>query len=170
MVLLAEFTVLRPDPGLIIWATLIFLLFWGIMAKYAFGPIRDALKKREADIQNALDQAAMAKEEMANLKAENEKILAEARAERSQILKEAKETKDAIVNEAKNKAKEEAKRIVVSAKNEIENQKKAAISELKNMTGQLAVSIAEKVLKQELKDGNTQSQLINSLIDDIKLN
>ena len=170
MTFLGNFTVLQPDPGLIIWATVIFLLFWGIMAKYAFGPIKDALKKREHDIQTALDEASKAREEMANLKAENDKILTEARAERSQILKEAKESRDAIVNEAKDKAKEEAKRIVTSAKTEIENQKKAAMTELKNMTGQMAVSIAEKVLNQNLNKDGAQDKYINSLIDEIKLN
>ena len=170
IIFLADFNVIKPDFGLLFWTTLIFGLFWFLIGRFAFGPIKDALKKRESDIQTALDEASKAREEMANLKAENDKILTEARAERSQILKEAKESRDAIVNEAKDKAKEEAKRIVTSAKNEIENQKKSAMAELKNMTGQMAISIAEKVLNQKLEKDGAQDQLINSLIDDIKLN
>ncbi len=170
LVLLADFNVIKPDFGLLFWTTVIFGLFWFLVGRFAFGPIRESLQKRESDIQDALDQAAKAREEMANMKAENEKILAEARAERSQILKEAKESRDAIVNEARDKAKDEAKRIVTNAKSEIENQKKAAMTELKNMTGQMALQIAEKVIKKDLGNDGEQDRLINNLIDDIKLN
>ena len=68
MFLLLDFTPFQPSPGLALWGLLIFLLFWGIMAKVAFGPIANALQTRENDIQNALDSAKSAKEEMANLK------------------------------------------------------------------------------------------------------
>lgn len=167
---LSDFNVIKPDFGLIFWTTIIFGLFWLLVGKFAFGPIKEALRKREGDIQDAIDQAAKAREEMANLKAENEKILAEARAERSQILKDAKEAGAATVEDAKNKAKEEAQRIVNNAKNEIENQKKAAVAELKNMTGQMAITIAEKVLSKELDKSGEQEKLVNTLIDEIKLN
>lgn len=170
MIFLGDFSPIKPDFGLLFWTSVIFLIFWFLIAKFAFGPIRDALKKRQADIQDALDESVKARQEMANMKAENENILTEARTERSKILKEAKAAGDAMVNESKTKAKEEAKRIVASAKNEIENQKKAAMTELKNMTGQMALTIAEKVLQKELNKSGEQDNLINSLIDDIKLN
>ena len=92
---LADFSVIRPDPGLILWTSVIFILVWGILGRMAFRPIQDALKKRESDIQNSLDEAKRAREDMANLKAENEQLLIEAREERAKILKEAKEAKEA---------------------------------------------------------------------------
>ena len=78
MINLLTFTPFQPTPGLAIWSLVIFVIFWYIMAKYALKPIAGALAKREEDIQSALDQAKIAKEEMANMKAENEKLLAEA--------------------------------------------------------------------------------------------
>ncbi|MEI4920525.1 hypothetical protein Q8G81_33735, partial [Klebsiella pneumoniae] len=86
-----------------------------LMSRFAFNPIAESLKKREMDIQNSLDEAKKAREEMANLQAENEKLLAQAREERSQILKEAKEAKDEIIAEAKERANTEYKRKVESA-------------------------------------------------------
>lgn len=170
MVFLLEFSPIRPDYGLILWTTVIFCLFWFVMAKYAFGPIAKALKSREDDIQNSLDEAKRAKEEMANLKAENEKILAEARQERSQILKEAKDIKNAMIKEAKDKAKEEAQRIVTSAKQEIENEKKAALVEVKNQVGMMATDVAEKILKKELSNQSDHEEFVNKLVGEIKLN
>ncbi len=161
---------LQPDPGLILWTSIIFLLFWFIVGKAAFKPIAQALKKREQDIQNSLDEAKKAREEMANLKAENEELLAQAREERAKILREAKEVKDNIISEAKTKAKEEAKKIVSDAKEQIENQKMAAMIDIKNQVGNMALEIAEKVLKQKLQGDNDQEKYVNTLVDEIKLN
>ena len=134
-----------------------------------FGPIKEALKKREMDIQNSLDEAKKAKEEMANLKAENEELLQKAREERSAILKEAKEAKDNIINEARGKAKEDAKRIMDDAIREIGNQKKAAVTEVKNQAGLMAIEIAEKLVKRELKGNAEHESFVSDLVSEINL-
>lgn len=170
MIALLNFTPFQPSPGLAIWSLLIFVLFWYIMSKVAFKPIAEALSKREEDIQKAIDQAKIAREEMSNLKAENDKLLAEAREERAKILQEAKEMKSAILAEAKLKAKDEAAKIVQNAMQEIDNHKKAAMIEVKNEIGNLAIEIAEKVLQKELKDQADQEAYVNGLVKDMNLN
>jgi F-type H+-transporting ATPase subunit b len=167
---LADFSVIKPDPGLVFWTSLVFILVWGILGRMAFGPIQKALKKRESDIQSSLDEARKAREEMGNLKAENEELIRKAQEERANILKEAKEAKEAIVSEAKEKAKEEAQKIVSSAKAEIEQQRLAAIMDLKNQVGVMAIEIAEKVLRKELQGNTEQEAFVNTLVDEIKLN
>lgn len=170
VIFLADFSVIKPDFGLIFWTTIIFLLFWGIIGKYAFGPIARALKTREQDIQNALDEAKKAREEMAGLKSENDKLLQQAREERAELLKEAKETKNQIISEARNKAKEEASKIVSDARVEIENQKKAALTEVKNQVGLIALEMAEKVIRRELKGNAEQESYVNELAGKMNLN
>ncbi|GAB4254001.1 MAG: F0F1 ATP synthase subunit B [Saprospiraceae bacterium] len=170
MIFLIDLSVLKPDVGLIAWTILIFALFWGLMAKFAFRPIINALKKRESDIQNSLDEAKRVREEMAKMKAENEELLAQAREERAKILKEAKEAGDRIVAEAKDKAKEEAKKIVTNAKEQIENQKMAAIVDLKNQVGKFSLEIAEKVIRKQLEGDKQQQAFVEELVKDLKLN
>ena len=170
MFLLLDFLPFQPSPGLAIWSILIFLIFWAIMAKVAFKPIALALETRENDIQDALDSAKTAKEEMSNLKAENEKLLVVAREERSKMLKEAKDTKNQIIAEAKDTAKGEASRIMTQANQDIQNQKKAAMMEVKNEVGAIALSIAEKVIKKELAGNAEQESFVNALVKDINLN
>ncbi len=170
MFFLADFNVIRPDFGLLFWTSLIFILFWLLIGKFAFKPIAQALRKREDDIQGALDEAKAAREEMANLKAENEKILVQAREERASILKEAKEAKTQMISEAKEGAKVEANKILNSAKAEIENQKKQALSDIKNQVGIMALDIAEKVIKKDLKSDSNQQSFVESLVNDIKMN
>ncbi len=170
MILLADFSVIKPDPGLLFWTTVIFLLFWFLMSKFALKPIAEALKKREMDIQDSLDQAKQARAEMANLKSENERVLAEAREERSQILKDAKEAADKYTAEMKERASAEYRRKVESAMQDIENQKLAAMVDLKNKSGQIALEIASKILQKELGTNPDQVAFAKKLVDDIKLN
>lgn len=170
MLFLADFNVLKPEPGLLVWTTLIFGIFWFLMSRFAFKPIGEALKKRENDIQASLDEAKKAREEMSHLQAQNEKLLAEAREERAQILKEAKDAKDSIISEAKERANNEYKRKVESAIQDIENQKMAALIDLKNQAGLMAIDIAEKVLRRELSNKSDQEAYAKSLADQIKLN
>ena len=170
MFFIADFNVIRPDFGLFFWAIVIFAIFWFFIGKFAFRPIADALQKRENDIQDALDQAKKAKEEMEKLQADNEMLLQEAREERAKILKEAKDAKESIIREAKEQAKGEANKMILNAKMEIDNQKNAAIAEVKSQLGSMALEIASKVLKKELSDSKEQVSYVDKLVDDLNMN
>lgn len=170
VVLASKFWPILPEPGLIFWTILIFFLFWMMMSRMAFKPISEAIRKRNGDIDDALKAAEQAKSEMANLKSENDKLLAEASAERSRMLKEAKEIGEQTIEDAKVKARAEAQRIIDNARQEIENQKASAMKEVKNQAGTLALEIAEKVIRKELKGSSEHTSLVNDLVNDIKLN
>ena len=136
----------------------------------AWTPILNNVDARNKSIEEALEAAKNARDEMSNLKADNDRIIKEARAERDEMLKEARELKANIISEAKNAAKDEADKMIASAKVVIENEKAGAISELKNTVGSLSVDIAEKVLRAELKDVDKQNAFIAEMLKDIKLN
>ena len=107
---------ITPSVGLIFWTAVVFIILLVLLRSLAWKPILSAVKDREQSIQDALDAAKKAKEEMALLNAQNEKILKEARAERDAILKEAREMKENIINEAKNSASVEANKLIENAK------------------------------------------------------
>jgi len=170
MLILADFTVMKPDPGLVFWTFLIFLLVWIILGRVAFKPIQKALKQRENDIQSSLDEAKRARDEMAQLQSQNEQLLKEAQVERAKILREAKDTKEAIIKEAKEAAREEAKKIVADAKAQINNMRMETMTNIRNEVGTMAVDIAEKVLRSKLQGDKEQEKLVNQLVDEIKFN
>lgn len=169
MFVLAEFNVLRPEPGLFFWSVLFFLIFWFLMAKFAFKPIANALIKRENHIQDALLDASKAKEELRRIQEENAKMMEEARTERAKLIKEAKDQSNKMVDAAKDKAKVEASKILAQANVEIENQKKAALHDVKNQVTALALEVSERVMQKNLSDDKEQVRLINELVDDIHL-
>lgn len=156
--------------SLLFWSTIIFLILFFLLAKFAWKPILSAVKQREDSINNALEAAEEARKQMANLKADNERLLAEARAERDAMLKEAKELKDRIVAEAKDEAQKEGQKIIEQAKQAIESEKKVAVAQLKDKVASLSLEIAQKVMKNELADPKKQTDLINEYLKSATLN
>ena len=159
-----------PDIGLIFWTTISFAILYFILAKFAWKPILGAVTEREKSIKDALSAAEKAKEEMANLKADNEKILNEAKLQRESLLKEAREIKSKIIADAEIEATEKANKLVESAKTAIENEKSAAMKQLKNTVVDLSLDIAEKLLSKELADKSKQVENIQDILDKTKLN
>jgi len=86
------------------------------------------------------------------------------------LMKEARETRDRIVSEAKDLAKTEANKILVDAQQQIQQQKMAAMAEVKNEIGNLAVEVAEKILRTQLSAADAQNNYADMLAQDIKLN
>ncbi|TKC12200.1 F0F1 ATP synthase subunit B [Pedobacter polaris] len=161
---------LVPEFGLVILQTIAFLLLMFLLAKFAWKPVLAAIKEREQSIDDALNKAELAKQEMARLTSQNEELMKQARADRDEILKEAKILKDSIVNEAKTSAQTEGAKLIEKARIEIENQKKAALAELKGQVSTLSLDIAERVLRSQLDDKAKQQDLVNNLLKDVELN
>lgn len=161
---------LTSPESLIFWTTIIFIVFFILLAKFAWKPILGAVKSREESINNALASAEAARREMENLTADNERILKEARAERDAVLKEAREMKEQIIADSKNEAQEQSQKLIAQAKAAIESEKNAAMAELKAQVSTLSLSIAEKLLKEELSNKESQTKLVEKMLGDVKLN
>jgi F-type H+-transporting ATPase subunit b len=156
--------------GLFFWQSLIFIGLIFLLKKFAWKPILDSVNEREEGIKNALLSAENAKKEMQNLKSDNEKLLADARAQRDAMLKEAKEIKDKTIADAKQEAQVEAGKMIEQAKAAITSEKNAAMAELKNQVSSLSIEIAEKVLRDELSNKESQTKLVEKMLGDAKLN
>ena len=160
----------QPGLGLIFWMTIAFGLLLWILGKFAWKPIMKGLKEREESIDEALNQANKAREEMKELKFSNEQLLKEAKEERDNILRDARHVRDSLIEEAKDKANAEANRIVENAKASIENEKMAALTDIKNQLAELSIEIAEKIIRAELAEKGKHKELIDRMINEVKQN
>jgi len=158
------------SPGLFIVQTVLLLLLIFLMVKFAWKPILNSLNEREEGIKDALDAAEKARKEMESLKADNDKMKHEARLERDAMLKEAQAMKKKIIAEASEEAEKKAEEIITKAQTAIQNEKKVAINELRLQVAKYSVEIAEKVLEHELSDKKKQMKLVDTLVEDVKLN
>lgn len=161
---------LTPGTGLIIWQTIIFLILLFLLSKLAWKPIMQSLKIREESIQEALDSAVAAREEMSKLKSENEKLLEEARVERDKILKEAREVATSIKEEAESDASAKADKIVEDARDAIRTEKEAAMADVRAQVANLALEVSEKLLREKLSDDKSQQALVEKYVKELNVN
>ena len=161
---------LTSPESLIFWTTIIFVVFFMLLRKLAWKPILTAVKGREDSINNALLSAENAKKEMMALKSDNQKLLDDARAERDAMIKEATAIKDKMIADAKSEAQTQGAKMIEQAKATIESEKNNAVAEIKNQVSSLSLEIAEKLLKEELSNKESQTKLVEKMLADVKLN
>lgn len=159
-----------PGIGLIFWQTVTFLLVLFVLSKFVWRPIMGALKAREGSIEDALQAAELAREEMEKLASDNEKLMVEARHERDKIIKDASAIASKIREDAKLDAGKIADKMVEDARHTINLEKQAAINEIRNQVAELSLSISEKILRKSLEGDKNQKALLEQYLKDIKLN
>ncbi len=156
--------------GLFFWQAVILLVLILLLVKFAWRPIMNSITEREEGIAAALAAAEAARKEMQNLQADNQRILQEARTERDAMIKEAREIKEKMIADAKAEAQAEGVKMIEQAKATINSEKNAAMAELKNQVSELSLEIAEKILRNELSGKETQANLVEKMLDEVKLN
>jgi F-type H+-transporting ATPase subunit b len=169
MILLSS-SLATPAIGTVFWTTLIFLLFFFLLTRFAWKPILNAVRARDEIIKSSLESAEKAREDMKRLQADNEAILKKAREERENILKEARDVRDKMINEARGKASEEAEKLIEKAREAIDREKDKALSEIHEQVAYLSVEIASKLLGEKLRESDEQSKLISGYLREIENN
>ncbi len=159
-----------PDIGLLFWMLVSFMIVFFLLKKFAWKPILNMLHQREDTIEQALKSAEQAKEEMKKLQADNAKVMEEARTEREKIFREAQEVKEKIIGEARELAKKEKDKILDEARTAIQSEKNVALKEIRELTADLSVQIAEKLLRNELSNEQKQKALLDQLTKDMTVN
>jgi F-type H+-transporting ATPase subunit b len=159
-------SLLSPNPGLIFWTAITFVIVLIILKKIAWGPIISALDEREKGIQSSIDRAHKAKEEAEAILKKNRETLAKADAEADRIIREGKEYADKLRADISEKAQAESKKMISNAKDEIEQEKRRALDVLRNEVADLAVKGAEKIIKTTL-DADLQKKIVDSMIQDL---
>jgi len=159
-----------PGIGLIFWMTVSFLIVLFLLKKFAWKPILAGIEARNDSIDEALRSAEKARQDMENLKAENEKLLDEARQEREKLLKDAMGIADTIKEQARQEAEKISQRIVDDARVSIENEKQEALKDVKNQVVKFSLVIAEKLMKRNLSQQQEQKKLVDEFVKDLNLN
>ncbi len=160
-------SLLTPDTGLLFWMIISFGIVFAILSKYGFPVIMKAVEERKAHIEQSMEAAKIADEQLANLRKEGEKILEEAYTRQKAILKEALEEKEHILEEARQKAEKETHRKMEEATARIREEKEKAIREIRFEIADLSVTIAEKVLSEKIGHDDKQQQIIDRLLNDV---
>ena len=141
---------LRPDPGLFIWTIITFLVLLGLLAKFAWRPLLQALESRQESIRKSLDDAQKAKQELERLHAESAEIIRQSRVEADAIVTRSRGDAERLREEMKQKARAEADAIVKNAERQIQLETGRAIQQIRREAVDLSVMIASKLIQRNL--------------------
>ncbi len=146
------FSLLIPKMGEFIPTLIAFIIIWIILAKVGWPMITGMLDEREKSIKDSLEQAEQAKIQSEQLLAEHKAQLDEARVEAAQIIANAKEAGEALKADITAKAQQESADMIAKAHLAIEAEKKAAIADLQSSVADLSVSVAGRLIGENLSD------------------
>jgi F-type H+-transporting ATPase subunit b len=163
-------SLLTPDPGLLFWMLLSFGIVFFILAKFGFPIIVKMVDERKAYIDQSLESAKQANEQLKGIKQEGERILNEAREEQVRILKETNEIRTKIISDAKDQAHAEGDKIMEETKVNIQKEREIAMREIHRQIAILSIDIAEKILRKNLDNKSAQLELVNKLIEEVQNN
>lgn len=157
---------LLPDAGLLFWMLVVFGIVFFILAKFGFPAIVGMVDERKRLIDESVRNAQEANERLKAVNAESEALINAAREEQAKILREATAMRNDLVNEARKKAEAESEKIIAEARNIIRMEKEDAVRDVRRQVATLSVEIAEKILRRELSDKESQNAVIEKLIDE----
>lgn len=157
---------LLPETGLLFWMLLSFIVVLAVLAKFGFPVITRMVEERREYVEQSLQAAKEANDQLAQVKSQSEALLQSAREQQMKILNEASATRDRIVAEAKAQAQAETQRQIEDAKRQIRLEQDAAIRAARSEIALLAVDIAQKVIREKLDNTPAQMNMIDRLLDE----
>ena len=157
---------LLPVTGLLFWMLLSFIVVFAVLAKFGFPVITRMVEERREYVEQSLQAAKEANDQLAQVKSQSEALLQSAREQQMKILNEASATRDRIVAEAKAQAQAETQRQIEDAKRQIRLEQDAAIRAARSEIALLAVDIAQKVIREKLDNTPAQMSMIDRLLDE----
>lgn len=157
-----------PDFGLIFWMFLSFAVLFFILWKFAWPAITKMIDQRAELIDKGVEYAQQAKQDLDNAQAKAEEVIQQARSRQADILREADRIKTQIIEEARGEARQAAAKELDQAKLQIEQARKEAEQNIRDEVSAFALSIAQKVVRNHMSDSKAQSQLVDSLLDEIE--
>ena len=141
-----------PDPVEFVPMLIAFIILWIILAKFGWPMFEGMLDKREKTIKEALEKSEAARAERVRVILDYQKQLAHAPAHSPQLGAVAKKTAAPVKADITAKAQAEAAAMVDKARDAIEAEKKAAIAELQGSVADLSISVAGRLIGEDLND------------------
>ena len=157
-----------PDSGLIFWMFVSFAVLFFILWKWGWPVIMKGVSDRADLIDKGVEYAQNAKQQLDHAREEADKYIADARRQQADMLREADKMKTQIIEEARSAAQTEAKKVMDAAKVSIEQERKQAEQQFRNEVSSFALDIAQKVVRNQMKDEKAQEKLVNSLLDEME--
>ncbi len=148
--------------GIIAFA-IVFMFIW----RWAVPAFNKMLEQRQAAIAGQMSAAEKAKQEAESLLADYKAQLADSKAEANRIIEDARATADQMKNEVLAKAEVDAQQIISKAREEAENERDRALADARKQVGSISVDLASQIVGESLNP-ETHQALVNRYLADLE--
>lgn len=156
---------LRWDLGL--WTIVVFVLLYLILRKAAWGPMLEALRRREETIRGAVDEARIARAETEKVRAEFKAQMDKAYAEIPKMMDEARRDAQQLAEDLRAKAQADIQTERQRLRREIDTATDQALKTLQDFAVNLATRISAKVLKRAISQEDHR-RLVDEALAEIR--
>ncbi|MGB3634581.1 MAG: F0F1 ATP synthase subunit B [Rubrobacteraceae bacterium] len=156
-----------PRVSLIFWEIVSFSILIALLYWFVFPPIRDRIQTRQAQIEQAIDEAEKTRTEARELLADYRRQLDEARGEARRILDESRKQGESQRERIRTEAREEGDRIIQRAREEIGRERDTALREVRGEVAGMVIDASERVLGREV-DNDEHERLISEALDNLE--
>lgn len=158
----------KPEFGLVFWMLIVFLIIFGILARYAWPVIIRSIEERADFIDSGVKYTQDAIRQLDEVKEQSRVLIEEAHKQQMVILQEAERVRQKMVEDAKDTARGEAQKVMEEARLAIEQSKREAELQIKKQVGTLALEVAGKLLRKNLEGDKEQEALVGRILDEMK--
>jgi F-type H+-transporting ATPase subunit b len=163
----AKPALLSLQGGLMAWTLIVFLLVFGVLKMFAFGPITKAVNDREQALMDAIDAAKKDRDDAAKLLEEHRKRIEAARDEAQRFIAEGRAQAEKMKADMLEQTHAQQAELLERARRDIDSEKTKAIDELRREAIDLALLGASKVIEKNLDDAQNR-KLVESYLSSIK--
>lgn len=139
------------------WLILVFTVLYFSISKFYLPKIKNNLDDRENKINDDIEDANKFKELSESKLKEYEKILEDAKKEVIKIQIESKAKLDKDIHEKKEKIEKEIEKELIQAQKEITELKKNSISDIHNISKEIATNIIENISGDKLNESSIKA-------------
>ena len=140
-----------------------------VLIKFALPTIMNSVEKRADWIDESLQAAREAREELANGKKAGEEMMAATREQQSAMLRETEKLREKLIKQAREDARQESEKILIAAREQIGAEKEEALRQIRGEVAEISLELSGKILREKLSTGQEQTRLIDRLLDEIDL-
>lgn len=141
-----------------------FLILVGILTKFAYKPLMQALEERQKKITDNIESAERERQEAEEIKLGYQKQLADARAQAQAIVEKAEKLAEETKEEILQEARLESARILKAVQAEVVRERELALAQLKGEVVALSMAAAAKIIEKNMNN-ETNATLVTSFIE-----
>lgn len=129
-----------------------FLILVAILYKFMWGPVINMIDSRQQTIDDSLNKADAARKEAEQMSAKLAEEIADARRQAKSIIDEAQRSAETVKEDILAQARDSADSMLERAQAEIAKEKVNAILEIKGEVADMVVSVAGRLLSENMND------------------